>query len=124
METRQPPIPEYRTQQEIVAVRDYRVVFWEHQLPPEGSGIQEEQMGWAELTIDLANAQDVQEAIEWAEAHIHSSLDRDNDEPHGERLYVLYAKAPGEDRYFQIAGLDPTRSPDVPPEWNLRRRPA
>ncbi len=124
METRQPPIPEYRTQQEIVAVRDYRVVFWEHQLPPQGSGIPKDQMGWAELTIDLADAQDVQEAIEWAEAHIHSSPGRDNDEPHGERLYVLYAKVPGENRYFQIAGWDPTRSPDAPPEWNLRRRPA
>ena len=29
---------------------DYRVVFWEHQLPPGGSGISPDDMGWAELT--------------------------------------------------------------------------
>lgn len=64
-----------------------------------------------------------QEAIEWAEAHIDEYLSGDDDEAHGERLYVLYAKLPRKDEYIQIAGWDPTRSPDPPPDWNLRRRP-
>ncbi len=100
---------------------DYRVVFWEHQLPPEGSGISPDDMGWAELTFTLSDVQDVHEAIEWAERNIDVELDKDGSGPHGERLYVLYAKVPrpfgGGDSFVQIAGWDPTRSGD-----NLDRR--
>jgi len=73
---------------------DYRVVFWEHQLPPEGSGISPDDMGWAELTFTLSDVQDVHEAIEWAEHNIDFELDKDGSGPRGERLYVLYAKVP------------------------------
>jgi hypothetical protein len=127
MDIRQPPYPEYRVQQEVVACRDYRVVFWQHQLPPDGSGIAPAQMGWSELTVDLVDAADVQEAVAWAESNIDEyfdRLDRATDKSHGERLYVLYVKVPGEDRYLHLAGCDPTRSPDSPPEWNLHRRPS
>jgi hypothetical protein len=48
-------------------------------------------------------------------------LDKDSSGPHGERLYVLYAKVPrpygGSDWFVQIAGWDPTRAGD-----NLDRR--
>jgi hypothetical protein len=54
------------------------VVFWQQQLPPEGSGIPPEQMAWAELTVDLVGADDVQHAIAWAESNIHDRLDEVN----------------------------------------------
>jgi len=126
VEIRRPQHPEYATQQEVEACRDYRLVLWEHQLPPEGSGVAPEHMAWTELTVDVLDAQDVQEVIEWAEANIHEALTvRNTDRPHGERVYVLYVKVPREDRYLQILGWDPTRSTDAPPGWNLgRRRPS
>src|SRR6266516_4500954 len=53
-------------------------------------------------------------AIEWAERNIDVELDKDGSGPHGERLYVLYAKLPrpfgGGDWFVQIAGWVPTRS--------------
>ncbi|HET6683067.1 MAG TPA: hypothetical protein VFG75_05165 [Gaiella sp.] len=125
METRDPPYPDYRTQGDVLACRNYRVVFWQHQLPPVDSGIAPEQMGWAELTVDLVDVEDVQEAIEWAENRIDEYLNIDGGEPHGERVYVLYVKVPREDRYLHISGWDPVRSPDAPADWNLcRRRPS
>jgi hypothetical protein len=125
VDIREPPYSENRTQEDIRTCRSYRVVFWQRQLPPAESGIAPEELGWSETTVDLANAQDVQEAIEWAETNIDRFLDRDGDDPHGERLYVLYVKVPAEDRYLHIAGWDPTRSRDAPPELNLsRHRPA
>lgn len=120
MEVQPPPYPEYR-EQGAVPTRDYRVVFWQHQLLPEGSDISPEEMGWAESTVDLADVEDVHEAIAWSESHIDQYLDADSDDPHGERLYVLYAKVPGEDWYAHIAGWDPVVSPKAP-EANLRRR--
>jgi hypothetical protein len=82
--------------------------------------------GWAELTVDLSDVEDVQEAISWAEANIDTQLDegRPSNPPYGERLYCLYAKVPDENRYVHIAGWDPVLPPDDP-AWNLpRRRPA
>jgi len=64
----------------------------------------------------------VHEAIAWAEGHIDEELDKDSGEgPHGERVYVLYAKVPGEDWYIHIAGWDPVISPEAP-EANLQRK--
>jgi hypothetical protein len=110
------------------------VVFWQQQLPPEGSGIPPEQMGWAELTFDLVGAEDVQDAIAWAESNIDDQLDEINrawaamhpddraddnrDERHGERVYVLYVKLPNKDWYLHIAGWNPVAAG----EYNLARR--
>jgi hypothetical protein len=116
-----PPYPEYR-EQGIALTRDYRVVFWEQQLPPEGSDTPAEEMGWSELTVDLADVEDVQEALAWAEGQIDAQLDKGSESPpHGQRVYVLYAKVPNEDLFIQIAGWDPTISSDHA-EANLARR--
>jgi len=151
MKVEPPPYPEYR-EQPAFATREYRVVFWEHQLPPEGSGTPPEQMGWAELTVDLSSVEDVHEAIAWAEGNIDKQLDDawaegnkllndvgDESFTHGERIYVLYARVPGEELlglfqqegqvpggalFLQIAGWDPTAAPEAPEAMNLgRRRP-
>jgi hypothetical protein len=120
VEVKPPPYPEYR-EETTIPTRDYRVVFWEQQLPPKGLKIRRREMGWAELTIDLADVQDVHEAIEWAENNIDVELDKDGSRPHGDRVYVLYAKVPqlygGRYWWVQIAGWDPTRAGD-----NLDRR--
>jgi hypothetical protein len=101
---------------------EYRVVFWEHQLPPEGSGIADEKMAWTCFALDLTGVQDVYEAIEWADEHVNSFFDRaSRQESHGERLYVLYAKVPAKDVYLHIAGWDPVSAESAK---NLRRRPA
>lgn len=120
MDAHLPSSPGYR-EQGAVPTRDYRVVFWQHQLPPEESGIPRDEMGWSELTVDLSNVEDVHEAIDWAETHIDEYWDEGNDGPHGDRLYVLYAKVPEEDWYVQIAGWDPVISAAAP-EANLHRR--
>jgi NADH:ubiquinone oxidoreductase subunit len=112
-----PPYPEYR-EQGALATREYRVVFWQHQLPPEGSGIPAEQMGWSEHTVDLVKVDDVLEAIAWAEDHIDEYTDAAS---HAECTYVLFAKVPGEDWMLQIAGRDPTVEPGAPAEANLSR---
>ena len=115
------PAPSDETMVASMPTWDYRVVFWQHQLPPEASGIAAEDMGWAELTFTLSDVQDVHEAIEWAERNIDVELDKDGSGPHGERLYVLYAKVPrpygGTDWFVQIAGWDPTSAGE-----NLERR--
>jgi hypothetical protein len=81
-------------------------------------------MGWAELTLDLRDVEDVQEAIAWAEANIDAALDegRSGEAGHGERVYVLYVRVPGEDRYLHISGWVPVRSPDAGRDYNLERR--
>jgi hypothetical protein len=69
----------------IMPTWDNPFVFWQQQLPPEGSGIAPEDVGWAELTFDLSDVHDVHEAINWAERNIDVELDKDRSEPHGER---------------------------------------
>jgi hypothetical protein len=112
-----PPYPEYY-EQSTTPTNEYRVVLWEQ---PPIEGLDPEQIGWGEMTIDLVEVEDVHEAIEWAERRIAES-----DGPYSrggvpvrDREYVLYAKVPGEDRFLQIAGWDPSRNPDGD---NLRRR--
>ena len=88
---------------------DYRVVFWEQQLPPVGSSIQPDKMAWACYALDLTDARDVHEAIAWAESNLDQVLDGVHPGGlHGERTYVLYARVPDEATYLQIAGDDPT----------------
>lgn len=108
MDAQLPVDPRYQ-ERATVATREYRIVFWRHQLPPEGSGISPDDMSWSELTCDLTNVADVHEAIEWAETQIDKELDKDSAGPHGERRYVLYARVPGQDWFIQLAGCDPTR---------------
>jgi hypothetical protein len=104
MKVQEPPYPGYRDQG-TAPTRDYRVVFWEKQLPPSE--------GWSELTLDVADVNEVHEAIAWAEATIDKQLDqnRSPDQPHGERIYCLYAKVPGEDWFVHIAGWNPVIAP-------------
>jgi len=86
---------------------DYRVVFWEHELPPSGSSIAPGQMAWTCFAVDLTEARDVHEAIAWANSNLDPVLDAATPGPHGERTYVLYVRVPGEPTYVQIAGDDP-----------------
>jgi hypothetical protein len=122
MDARPLSSPSYMaTGDSVQLTTEYRVVFWEHQLPPEGSAIASEQMAWACYSLDLTGLQDVYEAIEWADEHIDSFFDRPTGrESHGERLYVLYAKVPGENRYLHLAGWNPTSARG---SQNLRRAP-
>jgi hypothetical protein len=124
VKVRPPPYPDYR-EHATFPTKEYRVVFWEQDLPPEGSDIRSDEMGWAELTIDLSDVEDVHEAIAWAESNIEIELDRDSEGPHGERVYVLFVKVPEPydklvdgDWFLQIAGWDPT----VGRRFNLNRR--
>jgi hypothetical protein len=111
-----PPYPDYR-EHWTAATREYRVVIWEQ---PVMEGVDPERIGWGEMTIDLADVEDVHEAIEWAERRLAKNdgpCSRGGD-PVRDREYVLYARVPDEDRFVQIAGWDPTR---VLESDNLRR---
>ena len=81
-----------------------------------------ELIGWGEMTIDLVDVEDVHEAIEWVERRIveDAGLYSRGGDRVRDREYVLYAKVPGEDRFLQIAGWDPSRNPQGE---NLRRGP-
>jgi hypothetical protein len=78
-------------------------------------------MGWEEMTFELVGAQDVREAIQWAEATLAS-----DDGPASRRgvpvqdsEYVIYAKLQNEDRWLHVAGWTPVLPPDS--DLNLRR---
>jgi len=113
MEIHDPPYPEYRDVGEV-PTHDYRVVFWNHQLAPPGYS--QERMGWAELTLDVADAADVHEVIAWAESYL---VEFASEYPGAEHTYCLYAKLPddlyatepGEKWLLHIAGLNPTAHP-------------
>jgi hypothetical protein len=105
----------------VLVATDYRVVFWEHQLPPDESGIPAEQMAWQCFALDLTEVRDVHEAIAWAESNLDSQLDTYDSGPHGERAYVVYVRVPNEATYLHVAGWDPTIDSTRPP-WNLSRK--
>ncbi len=116
VEEKSAPYPEYKVQWSAVT-SEYRVVLWEQ---PEMEDIDPAELGWGELTVDLVGAADVHEAIQWAERQLAA-----NAGPYSrsgtrvqDREYVLYAKVPGEDRFVQIVGWDPSRHPSGE---NLRR---
>jgi hypothetical protein len=118
VEAKPPPYPEYREQWEQPTF-EYRVVLWEQ---PEIGDTDPEIIGWGERTIDLVGVRDVHEAIEWAKRQL-----AENAGPYSstgaavrDSEYVLLAKVPGEDRFVQIAGWDPSRNPE---SENLRRSP-
>jgi hypothetical protein len=105
VEIRYPPIPEYLERGER-QTHDYQVVFWTHQFPPPGH-IQE-QMGWAELTWDIQDAEDVYEVIAWAESYLHEFA---AEHPGAQHSYCVYAKVPGEDWLLHIGGVNPSANP-------------
>jgi hypothetical protein len=72
-------------------------------------------MGWEETTFELVGAQDVRDAIRWAEAALASGggpASRSG-RPVTEREYVIYAKLQTEDRWLQVAGRPPVLPPDA-----------
>jgi hypothetical protein len=117
MDARPAPYPDYHNEPSQIADA-YRVALWEQ---PEHPDIDPERLAWHEVTFDLVDAQDVREAIEWAEAKLAAGegpLSEDG-VPVQDQEYLIYAKVPREDRWLQVAGWLPTRSPDPP--HNLRR---
>jgi hypothetical protein len=89
----------------------YRVTLWEQ---PAG-------MGWEATEFELAGAQDVREAIQWAEAALAAG--QGSASRRGVRIqdreYVIYAKTNSDHRWLHVAGSIPVAPPDVP--WNMRR---
>jgi hypothetical protein len=107
----------------------YRVTLWEQPARPPDidrsrvgwSASAGAPMGWEEMTFELVGAQDVREAIQWAEATLAS-----DDGPASRRgvpvqdsEYVIYAKLQNEDRWLHVAGWTPVLPPDS--DLNLRR---
>jgi hypothetical protein len=78
-------------------------------------------MGWEEMTFELVGAQDVREAIQWAETTLASGegpVSR-RGVPVQDREYGIYAKAQSENRWLHVAGWTPVLPSDSP--LNLRR---
>ena len=111
----------------------YRVTLWEQPATPphfdqpqHGSEpfpvpLQGAPMGWEEMTFELVGAQDVREAIQWAETTLASGegpVSR-RGVPVQDREYVIYAKAQSENRWLHVAGWTPVLPSDSP--LNLRR---
>ena len=95
----------------------YRVTIWEQ---PVVEGIPLGQVGWGEITFDLVDVENVQEAIRWAERQLtldEGCYSRSGKAIH-DREYVLYVRVPREGHFLQIAGWNPTVGSD---EHNLRR---
>jgi hypothetical protein len=94
----------------------YRVTLWEQPArPPDSdrrrigwSSYPGASMGWEYSTFDLVDAQDVREAIRWAEATLASKEGPASRRgPVDDQKYVIYAKAANEDRWLQVAGAHP-----------------
>ena len=66
MDARLATYPDYHYEPAQIADA-YRVAPWEQ---PEHPEIDPERLGWHEMTFDLVGAQDVREAIAWAEARL------------------------------------------------------
>jgi hypothetical protein len=111
----------------------YRVTLWEQPaeppdidqpprgLEPEPAPFPGAPMGWEEMTFELVGAQDVREAIQWAETTLASGGGPASRRgvPVQDREYVIYAKAQSEDRWLHVAGWLPVLPSDSP--LNLRR---
>lgn len=121
MKVKPPPWPEFKSHQ-TEPTTHYRVTIWEQ---PEVEDVEGVEIGWGEITYDLEDVQSVQEAIEWAERKLVSDegpYSAGGGIPVRDREYVLFAKVPGEDRFLQIAGWDPTINGEAAPPYNLPRR--
>jgi hypothetical protein len=79
-------------------------------------------MGWWEMTFELVGAQDVREAIGWAEAALASGEGPVSGRrlPVQDREYVVYAKAQSRDCWLHVAGWIPVLPPGSP--MNPKRR--
>ena len=111
----------------------YRVTLWEQPATPphfdhpqHGSEpfpvpLPGAPMGWEEMTFELVGAQDVREAIQWAETTLASGEGPASRRgvPVQDREYVIYAKAQSENRWLHVAGWTPVLPSDSP--LNLRR---
>jgi hypothetical protein len=100
----------------------YRVTLWEQPVRPPDIDQQREgwspfpgaPMGWEELTFELVGAQDVREAIQWADAALASDKGPASlrGQPVQAREYVIYARLQNEDRWLHVAGWPPVLPPD------------
>jgi hypothetical protein len=119
VKVQEPPWPDFKSHR-TEPTTEYRVTIWEK---PEIDATTRE-IGWGEITYDLVGVQSVHEAIVWAEEKLASGNGPYSREgiPVRDREYVLFAKVPGEDRFIQIAGWDPTIHAESAPPYNLPRR--
>jgi hypothetical protein len=108
----------------------YRVTLWEQPAwesdidrPGSGYGVPPgiRRMGWEATEFELVGAQDVREAIQWAEAALAAG--EGSASRRGVRIqdreYVIYAKAQSDHRWLHVAGSIPVAPPNV--GWNMRR---
>ena len=115
-----PPWPDFKSHPTEPTV-EYRVTIWEQ---PVMEDVPDDQIGWGEVTYDLDGVVSVHEAIDWAEQKLaagEGSYSRSGT-PVRDREYVLFARVPGEDRFLQIAGWDPTINAPAAPPYNLPRQ--
>ncbi len=116
MDARPSPDGDYASGPSEVATA-YRVTLWEQ--PARPSDIDRPRMGWSPypgapmgwegMTFDLVGAQDVREAIQWADATLASNEGPASRRgcPVHDQEYVIYAKVPNEDLWLQVAGRNP-----------------
>lgn len=109
----------------------YRVTLWEQPATPPDtdqprtgwspSPIPGAPMGWEEMTFELVGAQDVREAIQWAEAALASDEGPASRRgvPVQDREYVIYAKVQSADHWLHVAGWIPVLPSDS--QENLKR---
>ena len=71
-------------------------------------------MGWEEMTFELVGAQDVREAIQWAETALASGEGPASRRggPVQDREYVIYARLQNENRWLHVAGWTPVLPAD------------
>jgi hypothetical protein len=114
MDARPSPDSDYPPSEVATA---YRVTIWEQPARPPDidrprigwSPYPGAPMGWEQMTFDLVGAQDVREAIQWAEATLASNEGPANHRgcPVNDQEYVIYAKVPNKDLWLQTAGRNP-----------------
>ena len=123
------PAPDVYDDEHWELAAAYRVTLWEQPAKPpnidqparEWLPFPGAPMGWEEMTFELAGAQDVREAIQWAETTLASGEGPASRRgvPVQDSEYVIYAKAQSEDRWLHVVGSIPVLPPDSP--LNLRR---
>ena len=117
MEARPSPDRDYLPSGRSEAATAYRVTLWEQPASPPNvdrpaAGWRPypgAPMGWEEATFDLHGAQDVREALRWADAMFASNQGPASRRgcPVDNRESVIYVKAANEDLWVQIAGRHP-----------------